>query len=240
LCYQAGRRGSSVDLRSIRRLNGTLMNSHQFVLAFAALGAVLTVSSSLMRRMMPLRIIALLAVLAFGIRSTINHDYIDLALQASLFAVNAYRLWDLKHLLSSLENARSDAPLQEWLLPHMQKKVFKQGSTIFAKGDDAHYMLYIRQGTVRIVEPNKTLGAGALIGEIGLFTTHRKRTATIVCETRCICYTMTDEAIYLLYFQNPALGFFLIRLIVQRLLQDLEDRPQTAEQLGPFSPSAGP
>jgi hypothetical protein len=216
------------------------MTSHLFVLAFGAVGVVLTVASGLMRRMMPLRILALTAVCAFGVRSTINHDYMDLALQVALFFVNGYRLWDLKHLLNSLEHASSETPLQEWLLPHMKKKVFKQGTTIFKKGDDAHYMLYIRQGTVRIVEPNKTLSSGALIGEIGLFTSQRTRTATIVCETKCICYTMTDEAIYLLYFQNPALGFFLIRLIVQRLLQDLEDRPQTAEQLGPFSPSAGP
>ena len=202
------------------------MTPHDFVLAFAAVGAVLTVTSSLMRRMMPLRIIALVAIGAFAIRSTLNHDYIDLTLQVSLFLVNGYRLWDLKHLLSSLENAKSDTPLQEWLLPHMKKKVYKQGATILSKGDPANYMLYIRQGTVRIVEPNKTLSAGALIGEIGLFTVNRQRTATIVCETKCICYTMTDEAIYLLYFQNPALGFFLIRLIVQRLLQDLEGSAQ--------------
>jgi CRP/FNR family transcriptional regulator, cyclic AMP receptor protein len=205
------------------------MTSHTFVLAFGAIGVVLTVASGLMRRMMPLRIIALTAVCAFGIRSTISHDYMDLALQVSLFFVNGYRLWDLKHLLNSLKTASAETPLQDWLLPHMTKKVFKKGVTIFSKGDDAHYMIYIRRGTVRIVEPNKTLSEGALIGEIGLFTTHRKRTATIVCETKCICYTMTDEAIYLLYFQNPALGFFLIRLIVQRLLQDLESRPAVAE-----------
>ena len=205
-----------------------MMTHAHVVLAFSILGGVLTVASGLMRRMMPLRIIALLAVFVFGVRSTINHDWADLGLQVSLFLVNAYRLWDLKHLLSSLENARTDASLQDWLLPHMQKKIFKAGATIFSKGDDAHYMVYIRQGTVRIVEPNKTLSAGALIGEIGLFTEGRHRTATIVCETRCICYTMTDEAIYLLYFQNPALGFFLIRLIVQRLLEDLEGKPQTA------------
>ncbi len=72
------------------------------------------------------------------------------------------------------------------------------------------------------------LGEGSLVGEIGLFTEDRKRTATVVCQTNCVCYTMTDEAIYLLYFQNPKLGFYLIRLIVQRLLQDLQRRPSTA------------
>lgn len=39
---------------------------------------------------------------------------------------------------------------------------------------------------------------------------------------------MTDEAIYLLYFQNPRVGFYLIRLIVQRLLEDLQRQPRAA------------
>ncbi len=89
-------------------------------------------------------------------------------------------------------------------------------------------MAYLHSGTVSLPEYGQTLGAGALIGEIGLFTEERVRTATVVCDTRCICYTMTDEAIHLLYFQNPKLGFFLVRLIVQRLLQDLQRRPFTA------------
>lgn len=34
-------------------------------------------------------------------------------------------------------------------------------------------------------------------------------------------YTMTDEMIYHLYYQNPKRGFFFIRLIVERLLRDI-------------------
>ncbi len=89
-------------------------------------------------------------------------------------------------------------------------------------------MVYLHSGTVSLPEHGQTLGPGALIGEIGLFTEERVRTATVVCDTPCVCYTMTDEAIHLLYFQNPKLGFYLVRLIVQRLLQDLQRRPSTA------------
>ena len=73
------------------------------------------------------------------------------------------------------------------------------------------------------------LGVGSLVGEIGLFSADHKRTATIVCETRCVCHTMSDEAIHLLYFQNPDLGFYLIRLVVQRLTQDLSRHAAAAE-----------
>jgi CRP/FNR family cyclic AMP-dependent transcriptional regulator len=200
----------------------------EIVLAFGAVGALLTIISNLMQRMVPLRTFAILANLGFAIGYTLAHDWVSCTLQIALLVINSYRLWDLQRLLRAMESASTDTPLQDWLLPHMKKKRFKAGATLFAKGDPAHQLIYINDGTVRITEINQTLGAGNLVGEIGLFSADRKRTATIVCETRCTCYTMTDEAIHLLYFQNPKLGFFLIQLIVQRLLQDLQRRPDVA------------
>ena len=35
-------------------------------------------------------------------------------------------------------------------------------------------------------------------------------------------YTMTDEQIYQLYYQNPKLGFYFMKLIVERLLRDVQ------------------
>ncbi len=202
---------------------------HEYAFVLLALGAVLTLASNLMKRMVPLRILALAATSLFLGNALVKDDWINVALQVTLLAVNAYRLWDLHHLLASLENATADTPLKDWLLPHMTKKVFKAGHVIFRKGEPAHDMVYVRKGRIRIDEIGQTLGSGSLVGEIGLFSEERRRTATVTCETHCICYTMTDEAIYLLYFQNPKLGFFLIRLIVQRLLRDLQRRPVTAE-----------
>lgn len=201
------------------------MTQHEIVIGMTTIAVLLTIASGVMQKMVPLRVLAIAANVAFAARSSVTHDYGDVVLQAALFCINTYRLWDLQHLLNAIENAKADTPLEQWLLPYMIKKTFKAGATLFAKGDDARHMVFIRQGSVRVVEAGITMGAGALVGEIGLFTHHRKRTATIVCETKCVCYTMTDEAIHLLYFQNPKLGFFLIQLIVQRLLQDLERRP---------------
>ena len=205
------------------------MTPEQITLAMGALGAVLTVASNLMQRMVPLRIFSVVANLAFAGAGVLAHDRVAIVLQLSLFAINAYRLWDLKRLLVAMEAANTETPLQNWLLPYMKKKRFKAGTTLFSMGDAAHEMIYVSTGTVRIVEFGQVLGAGNLIGEIGLFTEDRKRTATIVCETACVCYTMTDEAIYLLYFQNPQLGFVLIRLIVQRLVQDLRRRSEAVQ-----------
>jgi hypothetical protein len=42
---------------------------------------------------------------------------------------------------------------------------------------------------------------------------------------------MTDEQIYQLYYQNPKLGFYFMRLIVSRLLADVQ-RHKAAAQAG--------
>ena len=205
-----------------------MSTSLQLLLLFNIIGGVLTLVSNLMKRMKPLRVFAIAANAFFLGAAAMNKDWVNSSLQGTLLLVNVYRLWDLNRLLEALESANADTPVRDWLLPYMIKKSFKAGQTLFAKGDAAHELIYIRKGTVRLEETGATLGAGSLVGEIGLFTVDRKRTATLICETDCLCYTMTDEAIYLLYFQNPKLGFYLLRLIVQRLLQDLQRRPLTA------------
>lgn len=192
---------------------------------YSALGGLLTLASNLMARMVPLRVFAILANAVFFVHAVLVHDRVDMALQATLFVVNTWRLWTLHGLLKAIERANADTPVREWLLPFMKRKTFAAGETVFRKGDAAHQLIYIREGTMRVVEAGSTVGAGNLVGEIGLFNETRQRTATMVCETACVCYTMSDEAIHLLYLQNPTIGFYLIRLIVQRLLQDLQRRP---------------
>ncbi len=202
-----------------------MLTQFEVALFFGGIGAVLTVSSNLMKRMIPLRVLAVAANSLFIVHTTLTGDWLNVILQVALLCVNTYRLWDLQRLLKALEQANADTPLKDWLLPYMKKKKFAAETVLFKKGDMAHQLIYIRSGTVRIEEINQTLGPGDLVGEIGLFSADRKRTATVVCDTACVCYTMSDEAIYLLYYQNPKLGFFLIRLIVQRLMRDLRHTP---------------
>lgn len=42
-----------------------------------------------------------------------------------------------------------------------------------------------------------------------------------MCETDGELYEMTDEMIFQLYYQHPKLGFFIMRLLAERLLRDV-------------------
>ena len=106
----------------------------------------------------------------------------------------------------------------------MKKKKFKAGTVLFRAGEPANELFYIHSGTVRSPEFTQALGAGHLVGEIGLFSREHLRAATVVCETDVVCYTMSDEAVYLLYVQNPQIGFYLIRLVIEQLGGELRRR----------------
>jgi len=120
-----------------------------------------------------------------------------------------------------IARATQDSPVSQWLLPHMTRRPFKAGEVLFRKGDLADEIVYIASGEIRLKEADQLLGPGELIGEIGLFSLEKTRTQTVVCETDGELYRMTGEMIYRLYYQNPKLGFYFMRLVVKRLLRDI-------------------
>lgn len=188
------------------------------------LGVVFCIASFLMARMVPLRVLALVGNVCF-----IGYGYVEsllpsLAVNVVLLPVNAMRLWEIVKLTKEIERAGEESPVAQWLLPHMRHRAFTAGETLFRKGDAADEIVYVAAGELRIVEIGERIGAGALIGEIGLFSPDRKRTQTIVCDTDGELYQMTGEMMFQLYYQNPKLGFYLMRLLAQRLLNDVRRR----------------
>ena len=153
----------------------------------------------------------------------------SLVLNGVLLPVNARRLWEITKLSKEIARATQDSPVSQWLLPHMNRRSFKAGEVLFRKGEVADKLIYVASGELRLAEIGRLLGSGELIGEIGLFSPERIRTQTIVCETDGELYQMTDEMIFQLYYQHPKLGFYLVRLVAERLLRDVRGRePQGA------------
>ena len=190
--------------------------------ALGLLAAALSVTSYVMKSMVPLRVVALASNVFF-----IAYGYIEwllptFVLHSALLPVNAKRLWEILILTKELKRATHDSPVSQWLLPHMTRRTFKAGEVLFHKGDFADEIVYITSGQVRLQEHDQLLGPGELIGEIGLFSPEKRRTQSIISETDGELYRMTDEMVYRLYYQNPKLGFYFMRLIVERLLRDIK------------------
>jgi CRP-like cAMP-binding protein len=177
--------------------------------------------------MMPLRIVALAANVFLVAYAVINHSWPTMALYLAMIPINIKKVREIRSLVAAMATARADTPLSEWLLPHMTRREAKAGEVLWHKGDVATEMVYVHTGELQLLEHGTTLGPGALVGEIGLFAPDNRRTGSVSCRTDCTLYTLSSEGVAKLYFQNPKLGFHVMRLVVERLRNDA-DRAQAA------------
>lgn len=186
------------------------------------IGAGLTLVSYSMKSMMPLRLVALAASIFFVVYGWLEAALPTLALYSIMIPINAKKAWGIRKLVRAIENAKSDTPIAEWLLPHMTRRLAKAGQTLWKKGDIATEMVYLESGTLCLVEIQEQLEPGSLVGEIGLFAPDNQRTMTIECATDCTLYSLTAEGMAQLYYMNPKLGYHVMRLVVARLMRDAE------------------
>jgi CRP-like cAMP-binding protein len=77
------------------------------------------------------------------------------------------------------------------------------------------------------------LEPGAVVGEIGVFASDAKRTATVMCRTDCRIYELRKNRAKQLFLQDRKFGFAMMRLVIDRLLENnrcsLKTASQTAE-----------
>jgi hypothetical protein len=217
----------SVTVRQTFMFNANI--SAGMVIGF--IGVALSLCSFSMRNMQSLRQIAIFSNMAFIVYGIIEFQLPTIVLSSILLPLNGWRLFQIKRLVKDIESAKADAPVSEWLLPHMTVQSFPAGHVLFEKGAPADEIYYIHTGAVRLIEIDITLQAGELFGEIGIFSSTRQRTVGVVCETDCKLYTLTRDALYKIYYQQPKLGFHLISLIVNRLTAGMDSSDVTTRQL---------
>lgn len=188
----------------------------------AVIGTVLLCASFVVKSMLRLRALALASNFFFIAWGYVEWVWPTLALNSIIVPLNAWHIWEIQKLTKEITRATEDSPVSQWLLPHMRRRSFTAGEVLFRKGDVADALIYIASGELRMAEIGERVGPGELIGEIGLFSPDKRRTQSLVCETDGTLYHMTGEMIFQLYYQNPKLGFYLMRLVAQRLLRDVQ------------------
>ncbi len=169
------------------------------------------------KTMIPLRIAAIFANILSIIFSWYHQSWPNFVLNAVLFPLNAYRLFEMRRLITSVKSASGMQLSFDWLKPFMHQIRFREGDYLFNKGDTADAAYVIVSGRVLLPDVGVTFGPGDLFGEMGLFTETGERTQTAVADTNVDALILTYDRFEQLYFQNPEFGLYLVRLIVQRL-----------------------
>jgi CRP/FNR family transcriptional regulator, cyclic AMP receptor protein len=176
------------------------------------------------KTMIPLRVAAIISNALFCIFAYYKGIYVNLALNMIVLPLNCIRLWEMRKLISDVTKAAKGDSSIDPLLPHMKARSYKTGDILFKKGDLAIEAYYLTSGSVQLVEIDQTLSAGDVLGEIGLFTSGNQRTMTAICTTDTELMFITYRDFETIYFQNPKFGFYMMRLIVQRMQANLDGR----------------
>lgn len=185
---------------------------------YAASAAVL--ATFLMSTMVPLRSAALVSNVLFMLYGYFDNLLPVLILHAVLFPVNLHRLIQCRRLIQDIRKAQSEEIPINSLLPYMEKRNFSAGEYLIRKGEQADRLYYLSEGEIEITDYSKKLGPGAIVGEIGVFASKQERTATIRCVADCSVYELTEGMAKQLFLQDRLFGFWILRLIINRLLEN--------------------
>lgn len=186
------------------------------------LSSLLLVSTFYMKTMIPLRITAILANVCVIIWAIIAREWYILAIQSAVLPLNITRLFQVQRAINRISQANKGELNVDALARYVSTESASAGATLFEAGDPAGKMYIIKSGTVRLEGIGKELGPGEMLGEIGIIAPDNKRTATATCVTDCEFLTMTDREVMQLYYVDPGFGWYLVRLVTNRLLANIQ------------------
>jgi len=192
------------------------------------LAAFLMFSTFYMKKMIPLRAVGASSNLVFIVYTLGSDFYLNQAiwplfiLHAALFPLNITRMIQMIRLVKKVREASSGNFAMDFLIPFMTQEEFKKGDFIFRKGDEADKLYFLRDGLLRLVEIEIYVEKGELIGEVGLFSENKLRTASLLCDSDAQLLSIPKKQVLQLYYQNPKFGFYLVKLIVNRLLHNVD------------------
>jgi hypothetical protein len=186
-----------------------------------------------MKTMIPLRVVAVASNAAFLVYALLSGLYPVLILHAALLPLNTLRLMEMRRLTRRVREAVAADLRMDWLMPFMTRVRFPDGHVLFRAGDEAEHLYTVLHGSIRLTELGLLLGPGKLLGEIGVFSPHGRRTGTAVCEGEVEVGSISRGKVQELYYQNPTFGFHLIQLVIGRLLENVNQRPTPAPQAAP-------
>jgi len=191
--------------------------------AFGYAGGVATLWSFHQRTMISLRLWAIAGNIGFLIFGFLAPSYPTLVLHLVLLPLNTMRMLQSRRLIREIQEAQEGDGGLAALIPFMVEHHHEAGDVLFRKGDVPDSMILVSEGIVHLREIETDCGPGEVLGEIAAFTDDNARTCTAECTTGVRLYSLSNETMLQLFYQNPRFGMYLVRLIVKRLQRNWAD-----------------
>jgi Cyclic nucleotide-binding domain len=197
---------------------------------FASVFVVATLS---MKTMIPLRVFAILTNFVLIGTALPNHNYLVILVQTIALVLNSYRLHQMLQLVRDVKRSVTSNLSMDWLKPFMAERKCKAGEMLFYKDEKADSMYYIVSGRYRLVESGIELPIGAIVGEFGMLSPSNLRTQTLECIEDGLILSVSYDQVEQLYVQNPAFGFYFLKLVTARLFENIGRLEQRLAQQTP-------
>jgi CRP/FNR family cyclic AMP-dependent transcriptional regulator len=191
--------------------------SFQVIDIIGYFAAGLVFCSFYMKTMKALRVVAVAANVFSLVYALLNGTTPIVFLHLSLLPLNIYRLKQMQDLLSRLKRSTNSDYNFAALIPYMKMEKLDADVVVFKKGEAADKFYIIKDGRLKFEEIDKVVGPGQILGEIGIFSSDRLRTATAITSEPTTLYSITRETILQLHYQDPDFSLYLMRLIISRL-----------------------
>jgi CRP/FNR family transcriptional regulator, cyclic AMP receptor protein len=186
------------------------------------LAATLVFCTFAMRTMVPLRVVAIGSNVAFVAYAAPLHLWPIVILHGLLLPMNVLRLREIRRMLALLRVAKTQAIDVAPLLAQVEKRRYTAGATLFRKGDAADCAYYVVSGEVEFPERHARLGPGHFFGEVGVFASRGVRTSSAQCVADTTLYRIRESDLVTAFYRSPPLAFALVRLIADRMGDNLE------------------
>jgi hypothetical protein len=185
------------------------------------LGGLFMAATLYMKTMVRLRLANIASNIFFVGYGYLAWTIPTLVMYAVLLPLNLLRLYQLRELIRKVRAAATGDLSMDWLKPFMTKRNYKKGAVLFRKGDRAMEMFYTVSGKYLVTELGVELPPGRIMGELGFLTPDNRRTQTVECLEAGEALTVTYDKVLELYYQDPEFGFYFLRLVSDRLLQNI-------------------
>src|SRR4051812_954802 len=201
--------------------------------------SVFVVATTTMRTMIPLRVFGIISNFVFIATAIPTHNYLVIVVQSVVLVLNSYRLHQMLQLLRDVKKSVNSDLSMDWLKPFMTERKWNAGDVLFYKDEKAEDMLYIVSGRFRLVESGIELPIGAIVGEFGMLSPTNARTQTLECIEAGLILSVSYTKVEELYVQNPAFGFYFLRLSSARLFQNISTlEKRLAQQMALAAPKS--
>ena len=179
------------------------------------LASALVFATFYMKTLTPMRLVAIASNVAFIGYGYLGEMHPILVLHAVLLPLNVWRFQQMRPQAKPVRHVTEGDFRLGRILPGTAYRRFAPGETIFRKGDPARELLLITAGSVRLTELQIEVGKGAIIGEIGVFSRNKTRTATAVALTAVDAVAIAEDRVIAVYDDDRERGFNLVTLITK-------------------------